>query len=1039
MSENPNNEKISTGDSLVVQCLRILEQKGQENESRSSNTRPENILIPDVEYDSAGRLASPLGFLVRRAEILLPKYHLRSVTIRNSFIVFILTGIVLILLFGLSVIPLAKSNLILGTSTTNLAGPFFFFVVLQVFFLTLSVFFLLLTGIFHFFRICFKGKKAKENISDQSGWFSATSGMILLYFVRMIIQYRRKWNEQKHLRQKSSNVQDENARRIARDLERCQREYDQSDYDKTVHEISTAQETVSDLFSFIAKRRTPFFCLSGFYSHLLWLVVSVSLLFCLLMNMQKTIYHYRWESSITSIEEVRLAIRKLDFLYPENLRPSEEEIRSLFNMSVDKDIPENVVRRTWSLFILWTILITCVLPRGIMTVLFLVKFCRSLKCYEPDLNTPYFQKIIENAEESIGKIQTEEVSPEGTAPENDANGTLPLPIALNFNKKASSSQGADIAMTEDASANMRSSDHKLTRGKSSDNDLAERSSGEINSKANSLQINGSKLSEESKDFPISNTLTSCNPVIDDQKADDGHNNSGPVRSNIRPEADSSTLQTVLTDPSPSLSVLHSELELKNGIPATNTSSRRADKEAVPNRTIAFGYDTAMLDEEWRKVLTEEPLDLFGNIAADRKLKKAFRELIERKAPTIKNLIVLQDCSVSPVRQQILFFGEIFQLVSSARITILLSCGDRLRRLFNRDLSKITQRLDDWRNALEDLRVHLDLTLEISTSFDHQKATVESWTKLRRYLSGQSEQENISDSRLNKAFALIQKEANNVFESEVLSADPDQDLTRITALYESIEKIYQEESHRLWEQSKQLLNSTGRLFSKNGSVQTGESGQFSENVMLEDSALEKLQGFLPTSISLDDLKNKVLPSAALMNKARTFCSRLSGKGALTLGALGAALPLAAAVAPLVSAPLTIAGLATAAAGLGGLLPTSLAAGGVGAALGAVTPVSLAALRDKIKSNFDSFFRRKEENVTLDHFQNDKKTRLVETLVETGALWTIIFELQGEPEEVITEKLTVILEPLKNFDFSTSENVDHILNEIRKKRLEQVFPQ
>ena len=1082
MNKNPNKEKISTGDSLAVQCLRILEQRGM-----NSECQPENISIPDTEYDSAGRLTAPFRFLAQRAEILLPKYHLRSAIIRNSFFAFILTGIVLILLFGLAVIPLAKSNLILGTSTTNLAGPFFFFVVIQIFFLTLSVLFLFLTGILYFTRICFKGKRAAENISDKSGWLSAASGMTLLYLARLIGRCRKKWAEQKILRQKSSPNRNENLNQSSnRHEDSCHDSrlslLSSNDFDQITSEISKAQKTTADFFSFIAERRIPFFCLSGFYSHLLWLVVSVSLLFCLLMNMQKTIYHYRWESSITSIEEVRLAIDKIAFLYPKKLRPNEEEIRSLFNKPVDTGSPESVVRRSWSLFVLWTILITCVLPRGILTAIFLFKFRRSLKCYEPNLNDPYFRKIIKNAEDSIGRIQTEDVSLEGTAPENDANGTLPLPISLKFGSPFSSSKSSAessqtapdaISPNQPSLSAVRSSAIRSSAIGSSDNIPAydkfppnadidksqsqNKSSEESNSQTNPLRNSDSELFDNKETPQTSatskttgsnlNNLTSPAPNANravSVKPNSGANSTPPEMSNVTSDSAISQNSDV---PSETLFKSASKNDLSSADISIRQNSRTipnrqeivigqefSNSQKVPNRTVAFGYDTEMSEDQWRKILKEEPLDLFGNIAANRKLKNEFRELIEKNAPTIKNLIVLLDSSATPVRQQILFFGDIFQTVTSAKITILLSCGDRLRRLFNRDLSKITQRLDDWRSALEELRYTLNLTLEISTSFDHQKATAESCMKLQRYLSGQPEQIHWSGSRLDKAFLLIRQETKTVFDLEPLCTNPEQDLARITALYKGIEKIYQEESHRLWEESKRLWSSRGQLFPPSRSALANEGNRTNEEAPTENSAFEKLQEFLPSPISLDDLKNKVLPSAALMNKTRNFCSRLSGKGALALGALGAALPLAAAVAPLVSAPLTFASLATAAAGLGSLLPASLTAGSAGAALGAITPASLTALRDKIKNSFISIFERKQKDPAADLFQNEKKTRLIETLVGTGALWTIVFELQGEPEEVITEKLAVLLDPLEEAVLKTPEDVNQILNEIRDKRFE-----
>ncbi len=187
MCEIRSKDKITAGELLSVQCLRLLEQNKINDKHQAIE-----LSASELEYDTNGHLVRPERFLARRAELLLPNYHLRAEIFSKMFWGFILSGIVLILFLGLCVIPFAKSDNILGGTTTNLAGPFFFFIVLQLFFLFLSVSLLLLSGIFYIFIRLFKGKKTADKFSGKMNWFSATLGTVLLYLIRGLDHCRRK-------------------------------------------------------------------------------------------------------------------------------------------------------------------------------------------------------------------------------------------------------------------------------------------------------------------------------------------------------------------------------------------------------------------------------------------------------------------------------------------------------------------------------------------------------------------------------------------------------------------------------------------------------------------------------------------------------------------------------------------------------------------------------------------------------------------------------------------------------------------------------
>ncbi len=684
---------------------------------------------------------------------------------------------------------------------------------------------------------------------------------------------------------------------------------------------------------------------------------------------------------------------KISFLYPPSLRPNDEEIQSLFNVPVNisakKGLTESVTRRSWSLFVLWTVFIACVLPRGILATVFLMRFKQSLNSYAPDLNDPYFRKIIQQAEESIGQIRTEEAAAEGTAPDNDAGGTIPLPLSFDYldgGKISNQSVGKkDLPKQFDANNILSVPDPR---------------------NQNKTEAQGSNpVDLNLKDAGPNKSIQSNTKAIDSyQKA----LNEFESKEKLSSAASNSTDQRSVAD---SLSVFKAEVVSGGHQTATGFGS---NGEMTDSQTVVFGYDTAMNETDWQKIFSNSRLTVFGNIAADRSLKKEFRQRLTDLAPSVSRLVLLLDSSATPVRQQLLFFGEIFQTAGKSNIYVLLSCGDRLNRLFGRNAEKIGQRLDDWRDSLRLAAEKFGLFVEIITFFDHEKATAESFRRLRLFFEGKTVQNISNDNKINQAFQLIQKETDQIFDQENFIVDQERDLAQLTDLYQNIEKIYQEESGGFIKRCGDLL----------------------KNSRLTDIPLDKIKECLPESVDLEEIKNKLIPSAAMMGQVRRLCSRLSGKGAVAFGALGAALPLAAVAAPLFSAPLTLASLAALAGGIGSLLPTSLAAGGIGAALGSVTPLSLATLRDKIKDEF-SFFELKtqeEDSPLSKNKDKERKIRQIAALTETGLLWTIVFELQGEPEEKIAENLPLIMKPVETADFSSPENIKKTLDEIRTKRFE-----
>lgn len=377
---DPIRETRSIFGSLMVQCLRLLERN--ESEPRKKEDYPF-----EVEKNASGRLLRPYDFLVKRAEYLLPRYNITGRTIRNTTKGIFFTGLGLILLFGIFLLPLAKAINMLGTEEVNLAGPFFWFVALQLFFLCLSFFFLILSGFQYLFIFLFCRKRSQGE--DQTSWLDRCSSLAGSGIIAMIRFFYRK--------QDSDEKEMENGRRI-----------------------------IPCFVDYLVHKREPIFCLSGFYSHFFWLILSFSLLICLMIQMQGNEYRYRWKTSLSSIDETRQLTDLLSRPFPHFAKPTEDDIQSLFEKRVGTEKGEGAhqsqIRRHWSWFVLFSVLFYSVFPRGLLALIYYGLFRRSLMVFDPDPTDPYFKSIIEEEEENDSEIRSEKIIEESDL--------LPSPLDL---------------------------------------------------------------------------------------------------------------------------------------------------------------------------------------------------------------------------------------------------------------------------------------------------------------------------------------------------------------------------------------------------------------------------------------------------------------------------------------------------------------------------------------------------------------------------------------------------------------------------------
>jgi hypothetical protein len=176
--------------------------------------------------------------------------------------------------------------------------------------------------------------------------------------------------------------------------------------------------------------------------------------------------------------------------------------------------------------------------------------------------------------------------------------------------------------------------------------------------------------------------------------------------------------------------------------------------------------------------------------------------------------------------------------------------------------------------------------------------------------------------------------------------------------------------------------------------------------------------------------------------------------LAFGALGVSVPVVATFAPLFAGAASTAAIATTLGSLGTLLPSTLASGATGAALGAVAPKSLTACKRKLverwrgdRTNAETNENALESVETTDASAEREKSENVgeiaasasavslgaiesaTTVVCVAATWAATLELQGWAEDKIVAALPVALRPVEEATFDSPDAAAKALTETR----------
>ena len=391
-------EKPDVYDCLAAELVKLREE----------SLRPESVPGLTVERTNDGRLSDPYRFLTDRANALLPNKvgisppRLR-IYCRSAF--FIPVGIVLFL--GILISPLSRVNLILSSEWVNLAGPYFFFLALQMIFLSISLVFLPITLLTLLWSAIFPRKRGKKQsgTARRLASFSGLLGGAALWI------YRRLRDCCSHLfrRKKTSATQEADG----------------------FQPLETG--ALGEYLDQLLDRQNSFLFFGSMLSHLFWFSLSSAMLLILVGRMQGNLYNYCWNSSLLGRRQVEKLVERIGRpirFFAET--PSGPEIDWIFHNStptvsasvqptaphLENDPAESSEMRVkWSWFLLTVVFFYAVLPRCLLASIYFILFRRSLTDFRPDLADPYYTEILEREKTDSNRGASETVLDEYPADE----------------------------------------------------------------------------------------------------------------------------------------------------------------------------------------------------------------------------------------------------------------------------------------------------------------------------------------------------------------------------------------------------------------------------------------------------------------------------------------------------------------------------------------------------------------------------------------------------------------------------------------------
>ena len=940
----------------------------------------------EVEKDDSGRLVDPSDYLIRRAEKTLASIGLfgKRWTDRAARVWFV-SGLLAIAL-GAIVFPVARAERILD-GEVNLAGPFVFFILGQIFFLTLTLILLATVALQSFKRFIFREKRPRTFAEKLVEGLSGLVGSIVLFGLREVApvfyaMFGRKgterfgWKRKKVAADASSESESPEERKNRKSSKKSR-----------VKKLDPTRKGAALFWDVLFSRPRFLFFWGGCLSHLFWASCSVCVLIALGARMQGNQYDYCWR---TSLEDETAVKKAVDFLgRPIELlgfsTPSAEDVAKLFDAKGVAAVTEGDAERTeeqktaaetrarWSYFLLWIVLIWCVLPRLALVFVYNFALRISLRDYRPDLKDPYFKAIIERAESYATTTASSVVNDPA---EESVIPDVPLAPSPAPEASAEPSKPSERALS------------------------ASEPNGALDSSASD-----------------SNTaVASDSPAL---VASDASTDEEPEPEPVEPEP--------AEPPAPPRET--NEI-LAFGYDADLPLERwRAILPEVPEPTI-FG-DVAgdiPLKKRFKEYLAENgayvALCVFVTdvgLSPARHYVKFMKESVAASIPNARVCAIMSG-------------GEKLRLKFGPQTRAI---GERLEDWTNAlgDLARVSG-----------LTVSPAFFYDADLDLPEPRERLRQLIRTGIDPGGQDSKRTRDYGKWDSAVRRTLAECRSIFGDDQFRPDEESDRRRIAEVCSEIFETYQKETEIATESGVKEIASRlggGSLLAKIDDAASAARSAISsavarEGLAVRDALSERREAL---GLSPDFIERRLTSAWGLSEKARRFCSKLSPKCALATATVGLSIPALVAFAPLLGGAATATAVASTFGALGTLLPSSLASGAAAGAIGAVAPMSLTACKKKLTAKLGSLFGKSESGDSATDASSEgaaaeagsdlevAKIESVASLVFVAATWSVVLELQGRAEDEIATLAPRILDPLESATFESISAVESALGSVR----------
>ena len=996
--------KTDAFDWIMIRWARACEESAPEVASSTCL-----LSEAELEKNADGRLVDPLATLKHRADAMLSdsgeSYGRRAL---DRAVKIWLVSLALAVTLGAIVFPFSRADTILGGGV-NLAGSFVFFLLSQIFFLAISL--ILTTALFFqgVFRLILgkdrpltRGERIVRSLTNVVGGAVIWSVRKLAPFLARV-SIKSPLDRFMRRRRGEGDVKDASSNELTPRVEGQVR-----------------RQFWNTLFS---QPRFLFFW-GGLLSHLFWISCSLCVLAILVVRMQGNRYDYCWH---TSLEDERVVKKFVDILgAPVKAMggsvPTVEDVNRLFDGSLSRSestpsspsVDEGSHARTrsrWSYFLLSLVFVWCVAPRFLLVLIYLFLTRRALRDFLPNLEEPYYKALIKGIEENQSRTTTSAsyVDEPDDQPFNEIE-PLVAPANPIWNKPVEAEEPVETETAKE----------------------------EASSQESTPDEERNPASEE----PSSPTICEQTPE-------------SIAKEDVDESSDSQTEESTPEPPPPSPEELEERRLLEQVANSCGVDDATLDYVEPVKPTpvvVAFGYDADLPESTWRELIGDSDLAYFGDVAKFAN-KRSFNDWLTTNDRPVPLCVFITDVSLPPARHFVKFIRDVLTpKFGGARIVIVLSFGERLRRKYTSSPAAVSERLQDWTSSIQFMAKASGERIEGIFYYDSELDLPEQRARLRDDLQRRDAEAKVERERdLTKwdaASAEIVGACRSIFASEPFVASEEADRLRIAETCDAVFKIYREELAIA--SSRARLNVVGRF---DGSI-LARVKETAQKAMESTQSSELVQNALATSerlalrasekgFSKDFLEKRMLAAVGLGGKLREYCQKLSPKCALAAATVGLSAPALVLCAPLLGGAVTATTVASTLGALTTILPSSLASGAVAGALGALAPASLAACKRKLLSRFRRSDDVEEDSDVADASEvsnapsaedassSERLSRAesASALALACATWSVILELQGLDEELIVARLPDAIQGLESATLDTLDSIETGLSEVR----------